>query len=118
MFGYTAEEVIGQPILLLIPEELHYEEGRLRRRPVSRSNCTESGRRYRAVTGFCSTHCCIRAVALHDGYRLTAEDVDRWSILLRTWDYREAMLKSLWCGMPPEIEPLPPFAWKLLAAQK
>ena len=26
MFGYTSEEMVGQPILRLIPEELHYEE--------------------------------------------------------------------------------------------
>jgi PAS domain S-box-containing protein len=26
MFGYTAEEIVGQPILRLIPEELHQEE--------------------------------------------------------------------------------------------
>lgn len=26
MFGYTASEMIGQPVLRLIPEELHYEE--------------------------------------------------------------------------------------------
>lgn len=26
IFGYTAEEIVGQPILRLIPEELHFEE--------------------------------------------------------------------------------------------
>jgi PAS domain S-box-containing protein len=26
MFGYTAEEIIGQPVLRLIPEEIHHEE--------------------------------------------------------------------------------------------
>ena len=26
IFGYTAEEAIGQPILLIIPPELHHEE--------------------------------------------------------------------------------------------
>jgi PAS domain S-box-containing protein len=26
MFGYTAEEMVGQPLLRLIPEDLHYEE--------------------------------------------------------------------------------------------
>jgi PAS domain S-box-containing protein len=26
MFGYTSDEMVGQPILRLIPEELHYEE--------------------------------------------------------------------------------------------
>lgn len=31
MFGYTAEEMIGQPILRLIPEELHYEEEQILR---------------------------------------------------------------------------------------
>src|ERR1700722_3212925 len=29
MFGYTAEEMIGQPILRLIPRELHIEEDRI-----------------------------------------------------------------------------------------
>lgn len=32
MFGYTAEEMIGQPILKLIPEELHYEEDEILRK--------------------------------------------------------------------------------------
>src|ERR1700756_3015534 len=32
MFGYTAEEMIGQPILRLIPEELHYEEDEILRK--------------------------------------------------------------------------------------
>jgi PAS domain S-box-containing protein len=31
MFGYAAEEMIGQPILRLIPEELHYEEDQILR---------------------------------------------------------------------------------------
>src|SRR5690349_526446 len=26
LFGYTAAEMVGQPILRIIPEELHYEE--------------------------------------------------------------------------------------------
>ena len=26
MFGFTAEEMVGQPILRIIPEELRYEE--------------------------------------------------------------------------------------------
>jgi PAS domain S-box-containing protein len=32
LFGYTAEDMIGQPILRLIPEELHYEETEILRR--------------------------------------------------------------------------------------
>ncbi|HYK35206.1 PAS domain S-box protein [Alloacidobacterium sp.] len=32
MFGYTADEMIGQPILRLIPEELYYEEDELLRK--------------------------------------------------------------------------------------
>jgi PAS domain S-box-containing protein len=32
MFGYTPEEIIGQSILLLIPEELHYEEDEILRK--------------------------------------------------------------------------------------
>jgi PAS domain S-box-containing protein len=31
MFGYTADEMIGQPILRIIPEELHYEEDEILR---------------------------------------------------------------------------------------
>ena len=31
MFGYTADEMIGQSILRLIPEELHYEEEQILR---------------------------------------------------------------------------------------
>jgi PAS domain S-box-containing protein len=32
MFGYTAEEMVGQPILRLIPQELHYEEDEILRK--------------------------------------------------------------------------------------
>jgi PAS domain S-box-containing protein len=32
MFGYTSEEMVGQSILRLIPEELHYEEGEILRK--------------------------------------------------------------------------------------
>ena len=32
MFGYTSEEMVGQPILRLIPEELHYEEEEILRK--------------------------------------------------------------------------------------
>lgn len=32
MFGYTSEEMIGQPLLRLIPEELHYEEDEILRK--------------------------------------------------------------------------------------
>jgi PAS domain S-box-containing protein len=32
MFGYSAGEMVGQPILRLIPEELHYEEGEILRK--------------------------------------------------------------------------------------
>jgi PAS domain S-box-containing protein len=32
MFGYTAEEMVGQPILRLIPPELHYEEDEILRK--------------------------------------------------------------------------------------
>ncbi len=32
MFGYTAEEMIGQPLLRLIPSELHYEEDEILRK--------------------------------------------------------------------------------------
>jgi PAS domain S-box-containing protein len=32
MFGYSADEIVGQPILKLIPEELHYEEDEILRK--------------------------------------------------------------------------------------
>jgi PAS domain S-box-containing protein len=32
MFGYTADEIVGESILLLIPEELHYEEDEILRK--------------------------------------------------------------------------------------
>ena len=32
MFGYSADEMLGQPILRLIPEELHYEEDEILRK--------------------------------------------------------------------------------------
>src|SRR6202789_938163 len=32
MFGYSADEMLGQPILRLIPEELHYEEDEIRKK--------------------------------------------------------------------------------------
>ena len=32
MFGYTSEEMVGQSILRLIPEELHYEEDEILRK--------------------------------------------------------------------------------------
>jgi hypothetical protein len=59
----------------------------------------------------------VRAAALRDGLRLSPEAAETWSILLRTRDYREAMLQSLSRGSPREIEPVPPFGWQLLDAQ-
>ncbi len=32
MFGYTSEEIIGQPMLRLIPDDLHYEEEEILRK--------------------------------------------------------------------------------------
>jgi hypothetical protein len=58
----------------------------------------------------------VRAAALRDGLRLSPEAAETWSILLRTRDYREAMLKSLSRGPPQEIEPVPPFGCQLLDA--
>jgi hypothetical protein len=58
----------------------------------------------------------VRAAALRDGLRLSPEAAETWSILLRTRDYREAMLKSLSRGAPRQVEPVPPFGWQLLAA--
>jgi hypothetical protein len=59
----------------------------------------------------------VRAAALRGGLRLSPETAETWSILLRTRDYREAMLKSLSRGPPQKIEPVPPFGWQLLDAQ-
>jgi hypothetical protein len=59
----------------------------------------------------------VRAAALRDGLRLSPEAAETWSILLRTRDYREAMLQSLSRGSPREIEPVPPLGWQLLDAQ-
>lgn len=58
----------------------------------------------------------VKAAALRDGLRLSPEAAETWSILLRTRDYREAMLKSLSRGSPQEIEPVPPFGGQLLDA--
>jgi hypothetical protein len=58
----------------------------------------------------------VRATALQDGVKLSSEDAETWSILLRTRDYRETMLKSLSQGAPRDLEPLPPFGSKHLAA--
>jgi hypothetical protein len=58
----------------------------------------------------------VRAAALRDGLRLSPEAAEAWSILLRTRDYREAMVKSLSRGSPQEIEPVPPFGRQLLVA--
>lgn len=66
-------------------------------------------------TGFLTAES-VRAAALRDGYRLSSEEAETWSILLRTRDYREAMLKSLSRGTQQNIEPLPPFGRELLSA--
>jgi hypothetical protein len=58
----------------------------------------------------------IQEAALRDGYSLSLEAAETWSTLLRTRDYRETMLKSVSRGAPQELEPVPPFAWQLLAA--
>lgn len=57
----------------------------------------------------------IRIAALRDGDALSPEAAERWSILLRTRDYREAMLNSVSGNMRQEIEQVPPFARQLLA---
>jgi hypothetical protein len=58
----------------------------------------------------------VRAAALQDGLSLSPEAAETWSILLRTRDYREAMLTSLSRGSPQEIETVPPFGRQLLDA--
>lgn len=53
MYGYTADEMIGQPILRLIPEDLHYEEDAILRKlhageridHYETARITKSGRR-------------------------------------------------------------------------
>src|SRR6185312_7544892 len=58
----------------------------------------------------------VRAAALRDGFRLSPEAAEKWSILLRTRDYRVAMLKSLSPRAPQHVSPIPPFGVQLLAA--
>jgi hypothetical protein len=58
----------------------------------------------------------IQEAALRDGNKLSPEAAERWSILLRTRDYREAMLRSVSRGTPQEVEPVPPFGRQLLTA--
>jgi len=58
----------------------------------------------------------IQEAALRDGHRLSLEAAETWSILLRTRDYRETMLKSVARGAPQNVEPVPPFARQLLTA--
>ena len=59
---------------------------------------------------------CIRKAALRDGDRLSPEDAERWSVLLRTRDYRETMSKSVSSSARQEVEQVPPFARQLLTA--
>jgi hypothetical protein len=58
----------------------------------------------------------IQAAASRNGTRLSPEAAEARSMLLRTWDYREAMLKSISRGTPQEIESVLPFEWPLLTA--
>jgi hypothetical protein len=58
----------------------------------------------------------IREAALRDGDKLSAEEAERWSVLLRTRDYRETMLKAVSGGARQEVDQVPPFARQLLAA--
>jgi len=58
----------------------------------------------------------IHAAALRDGLRLSPQDAETCSVLLRTRDYRETMIKSVSRGVPQELEPLTPFGRQLLAA--
>ncbi|WP_165420389.1 glycosyltransferase family 39 protein [Edaphobacter modestus] len=66
-------------------------------------------------TGFLTAES-IQEAALRDGYRLSPEAAETWSILLRTRDYREAMLKSVSRSAPQEVEAVPPFGRQLLTA--
>ncbi len=65
-------------------------------------------------TGFLTAES-IQAAALRDGTRLSPEEAERWSVLLRTRDYREAMLNSVSRGVTQALEPVPPFGEQLLA---
>jgi uncharacterized membrane protein len=66
-------------------------------------------------TGFLTAEA-IEDTALRDGLEVSSEAAERWSILLRTRDYREAMLKSVSPNVPGEIESIPPFGEQLLIA--
>ncbi len=59
----------------------------------------------------------IRQEALRNGQSLSPEDNERWTLLLRTRDYRAAMLKTVEPCPSTELEHLPPFAEKLLIEQ-
>jgi hypothetical protein len=56
--------------------------------------------------------------ALRQGQILSPEAAERWSYLLRTRDYREAILKIIDPGRPPQLGPLPQFAEELLAEER
>jgi hypothetical protein len=56
----------------------------------------------------------VRQEAFRSGQTLTPEAAKRWSLLLRTRDYREEMGKALAPGRGTKLESLPPFAGNLL----
>ena len=59
----------------------------------------------------------VRQEAFRSGQALSPEAAGRWSLLLRTRDYREGMGKVLAPGRDTKLESLPPFAAKLLGQE-
>jgi hypothetical protein len=60
----------------------------------------------------------VREAALRNGYKLSSDAAEEMSISLRARPYRESILEALAPGQPFNLEPLPPFARELLAAQR
>jgi hypothetical protein len=56
----------------------------------------------------------VRQTALRYGLALSPDVAGRWAAVLRTRDYREAMLKIVSPGAGKQLEPLPLFALELL----
>ncbi len=60
----------------------------------------------------------VQEAALRSGHILSSEAAEETSMLLRTRSYRESMMETLAPGQPPNLEPLPAFAERLLAAHR
>jgi hypothetical protein len=82
-----------------------------------RGNIIYVDRSVAVETGFLTAES-IQEAAQRDGVKLSSEAAETWSILLRTRDYREAMLKSVSRGALQQVEPVPPFGRQLLDAHE